>query len=477
VKGFRAPALKTAWHSRLHWRIAVAFVVIIAGVLAAQGGVFLWMLERSARAREPGVTRALSAMLAARLEANPHVDLGHYVATAKPGEHVFVIMTSGVVRGSRTPADRIVQSVIADLNRPGGSMPATWENSVYRAAPIIVGGKTVGVLGIVPPTTLEAYGPAMFAVGALLLVAGAVIASLVIVGPVRRRARDLEEAAARVGSGDLAARAREAGGDELAQLARTFNRMAAQLAGHAAELEASDRARRQLIADVSHELMTPLTTVIGNIETLMMSEVRLDESRRDKFLTVTLREARRLERLIGDLLDAARLEAGGGDLEFKNVPVRDLFDLVTAHHEHECLARGIKMVQTVAAGAESLLGDPFRLEQALVNLTTNALRHSPDGSRIELASAKTAEGAVALTVTDHGRGIAAEDLPLIFDRFYKARTPSGIPQDGGSGLGLSIVKAIVSRHGGKVSATSSLGQGTTVRLEVPAGPQAAAAVA
>ena len=275
-------------------------------------------------------------------------------------------------------------------------MPSTWKNSQCRAVPLVVKGRTVGVLGIVPPTALEAFGLEMAVIGTVVLLTGTVIAAMFIARPVRRRITDLEEAAVRLGGGDLEARAREEGRDEVARLARTFNRMASELARHAAKLEASDRARRQLLADVSHELMTPLTAVLGHLETLMMPEVHLDDAGRLKYLSIAVREARRLERLIGDLLDTARLEAGGGDLYLQNVSVRDLFDRVVAHHECECLTRHIELVHSVAPGAESVFGDPFRLEQALVNVTANALRHSRDGGRIELVARGSGDGTVAL---------------------------------------------------------------------------------
>ena len=202
----------------------------------------------------------------------------------------------------------------------------------------------------------------------------------------------------------------------------------------------------------------------------MMAEVRLDDARRLKYLGIAAREAHRLERLIGDLLDTARLEAGGGELDPEDVDIGELFDRVIAHHEFERLTRKIQIEATVDNGARLVFGDPFRLEQALVNVTANALRHSPDGGRIALAAVSTDAEMVAMTVTDWGDGIAPDDLPLIFDRFYKARAFRGDSQrDGGSGLGLSIVRAIVTRHGGRVGATSVPGQGTTIRLELPIG--------
>src|SRR5204862_8292394 len=134
------------------------------------------------------------------------------------------------------------------------------------------------------------------------------------VGPARRRLRALEPAARRLGSGDLVARAPDRGGDEIAAVARAFNAMANDLAACAEALAASDRARRQLLADVSHELNTPVTAVRGYIETLAMPEMGLDETTRARYVGIVSDETARLERIIGDLLELARLEGGGGAL-------------------------------------------------------------------------------------------------------------------------------------------------------------------
>jgi signal transduction histidine kinase len=173
-------------------------------------------------------------------------------------------------------------------------------------------------------------------------------------------------------------------------------------------------------------------------------------------------ETHRLERLIGDLLDLARLEGGGGTIRRERVAIQSLFDRVRARHERESDARGIRIEFDVGSGAEFVLGDPDRLEQALQNLAANALRHTPDGGTITLSS--TAEGeSVHLRVHDSGSGIPSEHLPLIFDRFYKVDTSRRAA--GGSGLGLSIVKAIVERHGGTITARNE--QGAVFDLALP----------
>jgi signal transduction histidine kinase len=197
----------------------------------------------------------------------------------------------------------------------------------------------------------------------------------------------------------------------------------------------------------------------GYIETLAMTELELDESTRERYLEIVTEETHRLERIIGDLLDLARLEGGGTAMRRDQVLISTLFERVAARHERELSSRGITLTQRVEPGAEQLTGDPDRLEQALQNLAANALRHTPDGGAMSLLAARRGEldGAqtIAISVRDSGPGIDPAHLPLIFDRFYKvdaARKASG-----GSGLGLSIVKAIVERHGGTITARNDVG--------------------
>ena len=153
-----------------------------------------------------------------------------------------------------------------------------------------------------------------------------------IFSPAHRRLRTLEQAARALGEGRTDVRAVEGGGDEVSALAHTFNRMADDLGARAAALAASDRARRQLLADVSHELMTPLAAVRGYTETLAMPELSLDASTRNRYLGIIGDETQKLESLIGDLLDLARLEGGGGTLTMEEVPVKELFGRIADRH-------------------------------------------------------------------------------------------------------------------------------------------------
>jgi signal transduction histidine kinase len=266
--------------------------------------------------------------------------------------------------------------------------------------------------------------------------------------------KQLQAATVRFGSGDMTARAPDRGGDEVAALARSFNQMGDELASRARALEASDKARRQLLADVSHELMTPLTAMRGYVETLSMPELKLDQETRDRYLHIIDEETHRLENIVGDLLDLARLEGGGTAMRHEHVPVSALFDRVQSRHERELTARHITLRRDIGPGADTVFGDPGRLEQALQNLAANALRHTPDAGELAMSS-EIVNHKLRLRIRDSGPGIPPEHLPLIFDRFYKV--DASRKASGGSGLGLSIVKTIVERHGGSISAHNENG--------------------
>jgi two-component system sensor histidine kinase BaeS len=341
-------------------------------------------------------------------------------------------------------------------------------------APIQVRNELQGLVVLPPPPPRG--GPAdvgrllLSWPGTLLLIAATVAAAFVIFGPARRRLAALEEAAERLGAGDLTARAPHDGSDEVARVSSAFNRMAAELASRDEALRTSDRLRRQMLADVSHELKTPLTAMRGYIETLRMPQAALDQARREAYLETIEREALRLDRIVKDLLDLARHENQAVSLDVRVFDVERVFTHVVRRHEQETYARGIQIRTSVARAADQIVADPDRIEQVIDNLVANAVRHTPSGGVIELR-AEMDGGSAVLSVIDSGSGIPPEHLPHIFDRFYKvdpARTAGSV----GSGLGLSIARAIVERHGGTVGATSAPGR-TAFTVVLPQAPHPA----
>ena len=489
----RVPALQPPtpspqrWYRSLYWRIAIGFILTLAAVLVVQATLFVWVLSRGGPTL-PGqperFAQAVAVDVGEALRSDPSTDLAAYIDDqySRDAHPFFVMLVDGrvfanfpgpypepLLRGARA---RLQRGLAFDRDRfrrgpggrgrgfgPGGPPPPDGPPPPPPPEPIMVDDELAGVVVVLPRAPfwflLRRYAPTLGFVAAAALAAGAVAAALLIFGPPRRRLRSVEEAARRLGSGDLSARAPLGGGDEVTAMASTFNAMADDLAARANALAAADRARRQLLADVSHELTTPVTAMRGYLETLTMPELALDDETRARYLAIVGDETARLERLIGDLLDLAKLEGGGGALVVEDVPLAELFGRVAARHERDAGEAGVSIVSRIEPGAERVRGDRGRLEQALQNLAANALRFAPRGSSIELR-ARPAAGGLAVTVTDQGPGISEEHLPHIFDRFYKgdaART-----QTGGSGLGLSIVKAIVERHGGAVTVESQPGR-------------------
>jgi two-component system sensor histidine kinase BaeS len=467
------------WYRSLYWRIAVGLVSFLALMLVAQGALFIWTSDRIAGSMPATSPRRLAVLVAsdlsAALDTDPAIDIDEYVKDQYSNVfQPFIVLMRDGREVSNHPAgipDDVRNALRTEMSR--GELPARGrvfvprpttadDRSAGRASPfrlgefaaVFVNGVPVGTVAVLigrPPMgmVVREFAPTMALVGGSVLVVGSGLIALFVFGPARRRMKQLQEATVRFGAGDMAARAPDRGGDEVAALARSFNQMGDELASRARALEASDKARRQLLADVSHELMTPLTAMRGYVETLSMPELNLDQATRDRYLRIIDEETHRLEHIVGDLLDLARLEGGGTPMRHEDVEVRALFDRVHSRHERELTTRSITFVSEIAPGAEIAYGDPDRLEQTLQNLAANALRHTPDGGEIAL-SADMVDDKLRLRVRDSGPGIHPDHLPLIFDRFYKA--DAARKASGGSGLGLSIVKAIVEKHGGSISA-------------------------
>lgn len=283
-----------------------------------------------------------------------------------------------------------------------------------------------------------------------------------IVRPLRR----IERVAAEIGAGHYDRRVEYHSNDEIGDLAATINSMAAKLAGIEAERRALEQAREDLFANISHDLRAPLTAILGFLEALQdgIAESREEEQR---YLAVTYREALHLNELVNDLLDLTRLAAGKVTLYKVPVDLAGVAREVCSQMEHAARQQGNTLELSVGAGLPQALGDPVRLRQILSNLTGNAIKFTRDG-RITMTLAQES-GGVTVEVSDTGIGIAPQDLPSIWDRFYKGdrmRTRGR----GGSGLGLAIVKELVDLHDGRVHVESQLGRGTIFRVWLPSVP-------
>jgi signal transduction histidine kinase len=455
------------WWESFYWRVGVSFVVFVIGVVMAQSIIFMNRIERLSEEtpwRSPNnISLAVAAQLGDALQNGRVGDLNTFLMERFPRERsVYVLMRDGRLASTSPEPLRDSIRAAAEASLIGTSPRHPDELPRLRGpvvlAPVQAFGELRGVVIIPPPGRRGVIRDAarFFSLrGVVILIAATIAASLVIFGPARRRVVSLEMAAVRLGRGDLSARGEEAGRDEISRLARAFNRMGSELADRDKQLRASERLRRQLLADVSHELKTPLTAMRGFLETIQMGDAQLSAEQRGRYLETVIGETVRLERIVADLIELARFENNVVALDPRVFAAERLFEHVLRRHEREILARCVQFEVEVSAAADQMYGDPHRLEQVVENLVANALRYVPDGGTIGLYA--SADGSTTvLRVTDSGPGIAPEDVAHVFDRFYKT-DPARLAEGAGSGLGLAIVKAIVERHGGAVDLRSCPG--------------------
>lgn len=269
----------------------------------------------------------------------------------------------------------------------------------------------------------------------------------------------LTEAASSMAAGEYSYRVPVRTKDEVGKLATAFNEMAAALEQDVGELRRQEALRRELAANVSHDLATPLTAIQGFTEALLDGVIE-DERQREETLRVIAKEVVRLRRLVDDLGHLSRIESPSLTLELAPLNLATLVDETLAVLQPELEVKGVRARNLIDAQTPLALADTDKLTQVLLNLLDNALRYTPGGGEITI-SAKLETGRVRVVVQDTGAGIAPEHIKRIFDRFYRADASRNLAT-GGSGLGLAIVKAIIEAHGGTVGIDSAPGKGTSV---------------
>jgi len=329
------------------------------------------------------------------------------------------------------------------------SGPFMWRAGAFFIFMIVMGTAacigTLWLLGL-----LGDSGPPSSWLGVLL---GALVL-FGLLGGLRRAALplgELIEAAGKVEDGDYSTRVAPRGPRELRLLGRAFNDMAQRL-------QLTETQRRHLLAELTHELRTPVSVIQGNLEGMLDGVYPADAAH----LNPILEEVRQLSRLIDDLRTLSLSESGALALNLEPTDLELLASEVAAAYRPQAQEQGITVSLEFPSELPPLELDPVRIREVLVNLLTNALRHTPAGGKVRIAAnSDPARRLAEVTVTDSGSGIRPEALPHIFERFYKSDGSSG------SGLGLTIAKSLVTAHGGEIEAESAPGAGTTVRFTLP----------
>jgi len=350
--------------------------------------------------------------------------------------------------------------------RRGPGPPERFELVAHQA--LARGGRVLGELAVVGPPAASPWAVPEQRRLLLTLPFALVVslgAGLFMVRLLVRRLNALERVTDRLGIGAAALPAAAPGLDEIGRLEDRFNHMADRVVAARERLEETDRQRRQLLADISHELATPLTSIRGYVETLLDAKVPTTDAERTTYLNDVLEESKRLEAMIDELFELARLEAGATPLQRVRLDWAELARNTARRFEPRFKAAGLSLAWAAEPTAAPVLADGRRLEEVVDNLLSNALRYVPAGGHVTLALERVADR-VRLTVADDGPGIAEADLPHVFERFYRAEATHAL---GGTGLGLAIVREIVRQHGGEVSARRREPHGAAFTVELPAG--------
>lgn len=453
----------TLWYTGI---LAITLILLGALVYSVVGGILQANLDDrlAAQAQDVvGLIRAendpFSVMTSGRARL-PSIDIfgsQYYIQILQLDGRA--VQLSENLRGQRLPlpAD-LIADLAADQARYATVAVAPGVRLRVITAPIALAGRPIGIVQVA--SSLASVDDALAVVrralliGSLLSLVLAAIGGSVLARAALRPIKTITETAHRITDArDLSQRIPVSlHTDELGRLTDTINDMLARL-------ESAFEAQQRLVADVSHELRTPLTTIQGNLDLLRRGAID-DPVLRGEALRAIGDETARMRRLVSDLLLLAQADAG---LQLHRQPVELDTLLLEVYRQAQVMADGV----AVRLGAEDqavVMGDADRLKQLLLNLVVNALNYTPAGGAVTL-TLRRSNGWVQVVVADTGVGIAAEDLPHIFDRFYRADRSRG--RLGGSGLGLSIAQWIAQAHGGRIEVESAVGVGSTFTVWLP----------
>jgi len=453
----RLPSIRAKLGSVIVFAVAVTVLIMYVAV-----GFALRKTERDRQVLELlGEARGVAAV-GFTAAGSPSMSSLRRAIAALPS--VVVVDASGhpIVANGNTPVPATVARALSgslDTAQQGTheyvGIPVTREGKVVGAVYLshrVEGGGVVGAIEGTASFIRQVWW--QFVLAGAIAAAIALALARILARGMTQPLRDMAEAAGRLARGEYGQKVQVRSRDEAGQLAEAFNRMAGQMDG-------LERLRRELVANVSHELKTPLSALRGHLENLLDGV----EDPNPALLAVMVQQSERLSRLVDQLLDLSRLESGAAPLELERVDLSPLVDRVIAEVEVARPDRPVDVHNDVPDDLPPLEADRERLHQVLFNLLDNAFRFTPPGGRVTVTAARR-KGGCEVSVTDTGAGIPKEHIPLVFERFYRV-DPSRSREDGGTGIGLAIARSVVEAHGGRIWAESADRMGSAFRFELP----------
>ena len=482
----------------LYGKLSVALVAIVLAIAALYTVLTLFATQHHLQVTEQRLNRNLARDLVAdrnlveegRINESALKEMFHDYMTINPSIEIYLIdlvgrilsfsADPGVVKRKRVSLGPVRSFLAGDDAYPLlGDDPRSHDGQKafsVTAVPsaedpegylyvVLLGERVDSIAALLHTSYIARYSGLALIVS---IVVGS-LAGLVVLRAMTRRLRRLTNHIDRFRAGGFRtfepfAAAGPGGGDEIAQLGRAYDEMAARIGEQLDALEKTDVLRREMVAHVSHDLRTPLATLHGYIETLKLKDAELDPAERERYLAVALDQSERLRRLIGDLFELAKLDAHEQMPACEPVSLPELVSDIAHKFQLEAQRRGSTIDIDAGEGLPMVDADIALIERVLENLIDNALSHSPEGGAIRIPIASNGD-TVRVTVSDGGPGIAPEHLPRVFDRFYQA----GNAHRGNAhaGLGLAIAKRIVELHGARLEVDSTLGEGTAFSFQLP----------
>jgi signal transduction histidine kinase len=485
----------------LYTRLALGLVVLVAVL----GGLYLLVTLQAGRLYFQELNQQLNRELAANLIAENKLSVEdgrfnrsaleaifHTYMVVNPSIEVYLLDNRGHILAYSAPPgkvkrERVDLAPVRAFLRRGHHTPIvgddprdTGGHKVFSAAPIGAAAQPQGYLYVVlAGQQLDSVAAmlrdsyilrlALYALGAAA--AAGLLAGLWLLRLVTRRLRRLDQAmgAFETDGGSHFSPPADldtSSHDELGRLGRSFARMATRITSQVGALRQTDALRRELVANVSHDLRTPIASLQGYLETLLIKEDTLSAEQRREYLAIALRHSERLGKLVTELFELARLDSGQTRLHREPFAPGELVQDVVLKYRLPAEREGVRIEAHIPPDLPFVNADIGLIERVLENLLDNAIRHTPQGGRVAV-TLTAAEDQVAVQVADTGCGIAAEELPHVFDRFYQVNK-SERDASGGVGLGLAISKRILDLHASTIAVNSSPQAGTQFDFSLPA---------
>jgi signal transduction histidine kinase len=475
----------------LFWKLSAVFLVVLTLV----GAAYIWLTFFTSEMYFAETSQRLNADLAQHVvdEIQPIIngepnqealaEIFHDVMVVNPAVEVYLLDSTGTIMAFDAPPEKVKAKNVSldpveEFLSSGSSHMVLGDNPrnadrprVFSAAPVLVDGRRAGYIYVIlrgeeydsaADRIRESHILLLALQGLALSLVAAGIIGLVALALVTRKLRRISRTVQAFKEGDYSQRFETTSDDELDRLGGTFNDMAETIEATLDQLKHADALRRELIANVSHDLRTPLASMQGYIETVLMKNGTLQPGERDEFLRIVLGGTERLSKLVEELFELSKLEARQTRPRPEDFSLPELLNDVIQKFGPLAERHAVTISADFPERLPPVHADLGLIERALQNLLENAVKYNRQGGRVRVRVERS-NGKVRTLVIDTGIGIPEKDLPHVFDRFYRSRR-SGTAA--GAGLGLAITKKILEAHGETVSVESEVGSGTTFSFQL-----------